>query len=141
MAFPKGASYIVLAFSLWILVEYVTVWIASPGEWLAHMPWIFFQYLAIVLLFWLVLLVREWSQGKVFLLMVIVMYTFELAWHNHLLLSLEWFLPASILLAQIWGFLTFVPYWVVNRSTGRQKGLAVFVCLWPLTGFALALVT
>lgn len=139
MRLSKGAGYIIISLILWLIVEYITVWRVRFEEWMSYMPWALFQYLFIILIFWIVLFKKNWSHKKTFFLMVIVMYVFELLWKNFLLLDIIWLIPTSILLIQIWGFLTFVPFWIVNKSIKQNVGLAIFYCLWPASGFVMAL--
>ena len=139
MQLSKGASYVIISLSLWLIVEFVTVWRARLGEWISAMPWPIAQYLFIILVFWFFLFVKNWGYRKVFIAMLIVMYIFELLWQNALLLNAAWFIPTSILLVQIWGFLVFIPFWIVNRSIRQNRGWVVFYCLWPALGFVMAL--
>lgn len=135
----KGISYIILSLILWLIVEYITVW-RTKGftEWMSTMPWGLFQYLFIILIFWFFLFIKNWSHKRVFILMIIVMYAFEFIWQNELLAS-AWFVPASILLIQMWGFLTFIPFWIVNKTIKQNYKLTIFYCLWPAVGFQIAL--
>jgi hypothetical protein len=103
------------------------------------MPWPLAQYLFIILIFWFFLFIKKWSHKKAFILMLIVMYAFELAWKNPLLLNAWLFIPVSILLIQIWGFLTFIPFWIINKSLRENIKFAIFYCLWPVLGLVTAL--
>ena len=71
--------------------------------------------------------------------MLVAMYAFEFAWKNPLLLNAWLFIPVSILLVQIWGFLTFIPFWIVNKSIRENIKFAIFYCFWPVLGLAIAL--
>ena len=51
----KGWHYILISFLLWIVVEFITVWHQRFQEWVSYMPWVFFQYLFIILIFWYLL--------------------------------------------------------------------------------------
>ncbi len=139
MQIPKGIAYISISLILWIVTEFVTVWRMRTAEWLGHMPWVLLQYLLIILVFWFFLFVKRLGHKKAFFIMIALMYTFELLWQNSLLLNAVWFIPASILLIQIWGFLAFVPFWAVEKSLKKNKKLAAFYCLWPALAFVMAL--
>lgn len=139
MKFFKGASYILFSFALWLIVEYITVWRVRFDEWVSDMPLVLFQYLFIILIFWFFLFVKNWSHKRAFVLMLIVMYIFEFIWQNPLLLNAILFIPASVLLIQIWGFLTFVPFWIINKSIKQNKRLFIFYCLWPVLGIIIML--
>ena len=115
-----GISYIALSLGFWIIVELLTAWNYRIGEWVGYMPWILLEYLLIILIFWFFLFPRNWSEKKVFFLMLVVMYLFEFLWQNPLLLNPASFVPASLLLASIWGFLTFVPLWIARKEFKRQ---------------------
>jgi hypothetical protein len=137
----KGIVYIVLSFILWLIVEYITVWNGERfAEWMSYMPWILIQYLFIILIFWFFLFIKNWNHKRAFIVMIIVMYFFEFLWQNPLLLNLIWFIPISILLIQIWGFLTFIPFWIINKSIKQNIKLTIFYCLWPILGFIMALI-
>ena len=136
----KGISYITLSFILWLIVEFITVWNGERfSEWISYMPWALFQYLFIILIFWFFLFIKNWSYKRVFIVMIIVLYVFEFLWQNFLLLNIIWFIPTSILLIQMWGFLTFIPFWIIDRSVGKHKKLVIFYSLWPVLGFIMAL--
>ncbi len=139
MNFPKGLIYITISLILWVLVEFITVWRTRFGEWLSYMPWPLVQYLFIILIFWFFLFIKKWSHKKVFILMLVVMYAFEFAWKNPLLLNAWLFIPVSILLIQIWGFLTFIPFWIITKSIRENIKSAIFYCLWPVLGLIMAL--
>ncbi len=62
--------------------------------------------------------------------MLIVMYFFEILWQNALLLNMFLFIPVSLLLISIWGFVTFIPLWVVNKSLQQHKIQVVYYSLW-----------
>jgi hypothetical protein len=137
----KGFFYILLSFSFWVVVEYITVWHKDFGGWVALMPWVFLQYLVIILVFYYFIFRRRWSERKVFYLMLGVMFGLELLWGNLLLLSVVWFVPGYLLLTSIWGFLTFMPLWIVNRSLAKRKRQAVCFCLWIVVALVMGLMT
>ena len=139
MKLSKGIIYIIISFILWLVVEFITVWSTRFEEWMSYMPWALFQYLFIILIFWYFLFIKNWNHRKAFILMVIVMYVFEFLWQNFLLLNIIWFIPTSILLIQMWGFLTFIPFWIVSKSIKQHTRLTTFYCLWPVLGFTMAL--
>ena len=133
--------YIALSFILWLILEYIIVWRGERfAEWISYMPWALFQYLFIILIFWFFLFVKNWSHKRVFIVMLIVLYVFEFLWQNFLLLNIILFIPGSILLIQLWGFLTFIPFWIVNKSIKQNIKLTIFYCLWPVLGFIMAIV-
>jgi len=137
----KGIMYIALSFILWLILEYIIVWRGERfAEWISYMPWALFQYLFIILIFWFFLFVKNWSHKRVFIVMLIVLYVFEFLWQNFLLLNIILFIPGSILLIQLWGFLTFIPFWIVNKSIKQNIKLTIFYCLWPVLGFIMAIV-
>ena len=120
-----GMYYILLSFVLWLIVEFVTVWRARFDEWVAFMPWVFIQYLVIIFVFWFVLFRRAWSGRRTFLLMLALMYVFECLWRMPLLFNPLTFIPGSLLLISIWGFLTFLPWWLIQGTLKQHKLLAV----------------
>ncbi len=130
MKVSKGVFYILLSFLFWVAVEYITVWHKDFARWVALMPWVFLQYLLIVLVFYYFIFRRRWTERRVFYLMLGVMFGLELLWGNFLLLSIVWFVPGYLLLTSIWGFLTFMPLWIVNRALAQRKRQAVCFCLW-----------
>ena len=136
----RGLLYIIFSFILWIIVEYITVWRTRFEEWMSLMPWAALQYLVIILIFYYFLYWRDWNELRVFGLMVLVMYVFEFLWQNFLLLNIVLFIPTSILLIQIWGFLTFIPYWIVESKLRKNKKMAIFYALWPVLGFVMSIV-
>ncbi len=136
-----GLIYIATSFVLWIAVEYLTVWHARLAEWVALMPSVLIQYLAIVLIFWFFLFRRRWTGRHSLMLMVGMMYAFELLWKNPLLFNAYTFLPASLLLISIWGFLSLVPFWFAVGTLRSHKGNVVLFLLWIPVGFVAAIVS
>lgn len=136
----NGIYYIVFSFVLWMIVEYVTVWHSKLAEWVSLMPYAQIQYLVIVLVFWHFIFRRKWSERKVLVLMMVVMYVFEFLWTNPFLLNPLTFIPGSCLLTSIWGFLTFVPLWLVRRELRRRKIPAALCLLWIPAGFISAII-
>ncbi|MBS3099037.1 hypothetical protein J4462_02390 [Candidatus Pacearchaeota archaeon] len=132
--------YIIISLILWIAVEYISVWHSRFQEWMSYMPWALFQYLFIILVFSFFFYKRIWSAKKMFFLMLFMMYLFEFLWQNFLLLNPISFVPISVLLIQLWGFLTFVPFWFVNKQLKQNSKATIFYCLWPVVGFLMALV-
>jgi hypothetical protein len=136
----KGIYYIVLSFALWVFVEYLTVWHSRFAEWISLMPYVLIQYLVIVLVFFYLIFRKTWNGRSTFILMLVVMYVFEFLWANPLLLDPVTFIPASLLLTSIWGFLTFLPLWCVRRELSSHKLPMVLCFLWIPTGFVAAIV-
>jgi len=136
----KGIAYIVISFALWMFVEYLTVWHSKLAEWVSLMPYVLLQYLVIVLILSYFIFRRRWSERRIFLLMLVVMYVLEFLWANPLLLNPLTFIPASLLLASIWGFLTFVPLWLVRRELRHRRLPAALCLLWIPAGFVAAII-
>ena len=131
----KGKLYIIFSFILWIIVEFITVWHSRLDAWLSTMPWASLQYLFIVLIFYCLLFRLKWSEKKVFIAMIIVMYGFEFLWQNYFALNIF----GSLLLISIWGFLTFIPFWIVNKSLREHKWPAIYYSLWILVAIIMGL--
>gem|GEM_PF-2585324 len=135
----QGKIYITLSFFLWLVVEYVTVWHDKFNEWLSLMPYVLIQYLFIVLFFYALIFRKKLAEKKVFIIVVIVMYIFELLWKNFLLYDPVWIIPSSLLLISIWSFLTFIPLWIVNKSLKKHKAQVIYCLLWIPMGFVFSL--
>lgn len=135
----NGPLYIIISFVLWLIAEYVTVWHSRLGEWMSLMPFIAIQYLLIILFFYYFIFRRKWEEKRVFILMLALMFVLEWVWQNHLLFNLALFIPVTILLISVWGFLTFIPFWFVEKTLGSHKKQAIFYSAWPLLGFIMAL--
>ncbi len=136
----KAIYYIVLSFALWMFVEYLTVWHSKLAEWVSLMPLVLVQYLVIVLVFSYFIFRRRWSERGMFLLMLAVMYVLEFLWANPLLLNPLTFIPASLLLTSMWGFLTLVPMWLARSELRRRKLPATLCLLWIPVGFVAAII-
>ncbi len=135
----KGKTYIALSFFLWLVVEYITVWHDRFNEWLSLMPYALIQYLFIVLFFYYLIFKMKLAEKKVFFILILVMYVFELLWKNFLLYDPVWIIPGSLLLISIWSFLTFIPLWMVNKSLNQHKAQVIYCLLWIPSGFILSL--
>jgi len=135
-----GIYYILLSFGLWVVVEFITVWHSKLAEWISLMPYVLIQYLVIILVFWFFIYRKGWSERRMFLLMLVVMYLMEVLWRNPLLFNPLTFIPVSLFLTSTWGFLTFIPLWLVQRTLRCHKLQAVACLLWLPVGFILAIV-
>jgi hypothetical protein len=133
-----GICYILLSFALWVFVEFITVWRAKLDEWVLLMPWVLIQYLVIILVFWYFIFRRRWSERRIFLLMLAVMYMLEFLWQMPLLFNPLTFIPGSLLLVSIWGFLTFLPWWLIQGTLKQHKRETVACLLWIPVGFIVA---
>ena len=89
----REIAYVLLSFFLWIAVEYITVWHTKLAEWVALMPFVFIQYLVIILVFWFFIFRQQWSEKRILLLMLVLMYIMECLWQNPLLLNPVTFAP------------------------------------------------
>ena len=95
----------------------------------------FLQYLLIVLIFYFLFFRLKWSEKKVFIAMLVVMIGFELLWQNSLLLTSY----GAALLISIWGSVTFIPFWVVNKSIREHKWQVIYYSLWILVAIIMGL--
>lgn len=135
----EAGEYAVLSLALWIPVEYLTVWSTRMAEWVGYMPWIFVEYALIVGAFALAFYQGGWSETRVLGLMLGVMVGMELLWSNPLLFNPVTLGPALVLLASMWGFLTFIPYWVLRKQVKARRGPVLGCLLWIPLGFVLAI--
>jgi hypothetical protein len=135
-------KYCLLSFAFWMIIEYITVWGIQNrvAEWISYMPFIFIYYLGIILLFGALLYKKNLPEKNIFIIMVVIMYPFEIIlYSNSLLLSPVWFLPHSLQLISIWGFLVFTPAWVLDKNLKNHKGMLGFNLIWIPLGFILAI--
>ena len=135
----KGIDYIILSFVLWLIVEYITVWRSRLDEWIELFPGVLIQYLVIILTFWYLAFRRRWRERSILLFMFALMYSLELLWQNHLLFNPFTFVPGSLLLMSIWGFLTFMPLWLTQHTLRDRKPQALACLIWMPLGFVLAI--
>jgi hypothetical protein len=110
-------------------------------DWLSYSPWIFIQYILIILLFWLLFFPLKASEGTVAVVMLGVMIVSELLWRNPLLQNPILALPALLLLASIWTFLTFLPFWLLRGLLTSRKVAVAFSLGWLLVAAFLGLIT
>lgn len=132
----KGKLYIIFSLILWVIAEYVTVWHSWLNEWLAILPYVFLQYLFIIMIFYFLFFRLKWSEKKVFIAMIVVMYGFEIIlWQNALALTIY----GSLLLISIWGFTVFIPFWIISKSIRGHKWQAIYYLLWILVAIIMGL--
>ncbi|MDD5163283.1 MAG: hypothetical protein PHD95_03685 [Candidatus ainarchaeum sp.] len=105
----KGFLYIIIAFVFWLIAEYVTVWHAKINAWVALMPMILVQYLAIVLIFWFFIFKRKISYPYIVALTLVIMLVFEFLWQTSITLGNIFVLTA------IWLVLVFGPLLIVKK--------------------------
>ena len=135
----RGLLYTAVSFILWVATEYITVWHSRLQEWLSYSPWIFIQYLAVIVPFSLLFFLLGASERTVAIVMFAAMVVWELLWRNPLLLNARSALPALVLLTSIWTFLTFVPFWLVAGLLPRRKVAVAFSLSWVIVGAVLGL--
>ncbi|MBD3354091.1 MAG: hypothetical protein GF364_21595 [Candidatus Lokiarchaeota archaeon] len=132
-------KYITISFIFWILIEYITAWSNRLDEWISYIPWIFFYYFGIIVIFDLIFFKTTFSFKKVFAILIFLMYPIEiLLFSNTLILNIGWFLPHSIQLVSIWGFLVFVPLWIIQKRVRDNWKLVLFFLIWIPLGFVMA---
>ena len=133
----KGKLYIILSFVFWMIAEYITVWHSKLGEWLKTMPYGLLQFILIILIFYFLFFRLKWSEKKVFIIMLVVMYFFEIVLWQQIALAIT--IYGSLLLISIWGFVTFVPFWIVNKSIREHKWQTIYYSLWILVAIIMGL--
>ena len=132
----KGKLYIIISFIFWLIVEYITVWHSKFNEWLHNLPLTSIQYWVLIFIFYYFLFRKKWSEKRIFIMMLVIMYFFEIVlWQNSLALNIF----GSLLLISIWGFLTFIPFWIVNKSIREHKWQAIYYSLWMLVALIMGL--
>lgn len=137
----KGKAYILLSFSFWLIAEFITVWHDKLSEWVLHMPLIFVYYVGYPLLFHYFIFRRNWNERRIFILMLAVSLVLEISWGNPLLLNPISCIPALFLLLSIYGFITFIPLWIVNGTFFRNRVKVVYCFLWILVVLVVLVLT
>ena len=135
----RGLLYTAISFTLWIAAEYLTVWHSRVEEWLSYSPWVFIQYLTIILPFSVLFFLVKAPDRTVGVVMFVAMVVWELLWRNPLLLDLRSALPALLLLTSLWTFLTFIPFWLLGGLLARRKLAVAFSLSWIIVGVVLQL--
>ncbi len=105
------------------------------------MTWGFIQYHVIFLVFYYFICRPCWTERRGFFLMLAVLFIMELLWQNFMLLNIVWFIPGCLLLTSIWGFLTFMPLWIVDRNLRQRKKQALFFSLWIAVALVMGILT
>lgn len=132
----KVKLYVIISLLFWLIVEYITVWHSKFNEWLHILPLASIQYLIIIFIFSYFIFRKKWREKRVFIAMLVVMYFFEIAlWQNSLALTSY----GSLLLISIWGFVTFIPLWIINKSLREHKWQVIYYSLWILVAIIMGL--
>jgi hypothetical protein len=138
----KGVNYFLLGILFWIVVDFLTTEaIRNPiGYYTTYLPALLIFYVGYPLAF--SLLIYKFRIGDIwlFIAMLIGIVIVEIVFmHNTLLYSFPMVLigiPAAII---VYGILTFVPKWIIDKALGKNKWklavMAVGVVLIALASF------
>ena len=125
-------KYFLIGILFWIVVDYTTVFNPNFQDWLNHMPLICVFYIGYPLLFAYLIYTRKWDAKKIFYSMLIVAFIIEVILSKNALLYtfpiMLIMIPAAIC---IYGFLTFIPKWIIEKNLKEnKKKLILFTVVW-----------
>ena len=125
-------KYFIIGILFWIVVDYTTAFNPDFQRWVAHMPEIWLFYTGYPLLFAYLIYKKQWNTKRIFYSMLAAAFIVEVILSNNALL---YTFPIMLIMIPtavcIYGFLTFIPKWIVERKiTENKKKLILLTAVW-----------
>lgn len=116
----------------WVVVDYSTAFNPNFQVWLNYMPEIWLFYIGYPLVFAYLIYKKKWDKDRIFYSMLIAAFVVEVVLsHNALLYTFPIMLVMIPFAVCIYGFITFVPKWIVeNRVIENKKTTILFTLVW-----------
>lgn len=126
------SKYFILGMLFWVVVDYSTAFNPNFQVWLNYMPEIWLFYIGYPLVFAYLIYKKMWDKDRIFYSMLIAAFVVEVVLsHNALLYTFPIMLVMIPIAVCIYGFITFVPKWIVeNRVIENKKTTILFTLVW-----------
>lgn len=135
----KFWNYFIFSVCFWFIVDFTTTQaIKNPGVYYStYMPTILIFYLGFPLVFSYLIYTKEVSNKGIFIAMCIGIIIVEILFTNNpLFYTFPLVILAVFVSICIYGFLTFVPKWIVDGEIKANKGKMLFLSIiWILISF------
>ena len=118
--------------AFWVAVDFTTAFNPDVTGWISHMPLIWVFYLGSPLLFAYLIYKRKWSDKRIFLPVLVVLFIVEILFSNNALLYVFPIMLIMIPVAvSLYSFITYVPRWIVDKKLGEHKvAVIVMFAVW-----------
>jgi hypothetical protein len=127
-------KYFLLGAIFWVVVDFTTAFNPDINGWIGHMPLIWAFYLGSPLLFAYLIYKKKWGDKRLFLPLLIVLFIVEILFSfNTLLFTFPIMLVMIPLALSIYGFITYVPRWLVDKTLKKHILLtAIMFFVWAI---------
>ena len=125
-------KYLLSGVSIWVLVDYTTVFNPDTTRWVQHMPDIWLFYIGYPLIFAYLIYIRHWDNSRLFGSMLVLGFVIEVILSNN---SLLYTFPIMLIMnpvaVAIYSLVTFVPKWFTENEITRNRNAVCFlVVVW-----------
>ena len=135
-------KYFFIAVIFWFIVDYTTAFNPDIQSWLSFMPTIFIFYFGYPLAFAYMLYKAKFDSKKIFVAMLVGIFIVEIVFTNNALL---YTFPIMLIMIPIglgiYGFITYVPKWIVENSLKDHKKMTILLTIVWLVVAILGFVT
>lgn len=127
-------KYCILGASFWVAVDYTTAFNPDFQAWVSHMPLIWVFYLGSPLLFAYLIYQKKWDDRKLLLPLILVLFIVEILFSfNVLLFTFPIMLVMVPIAIGIYGFITYVPRWIVDKTLKKHSVFTVIMfAVWAI---------
>lgn len=124
--------YFILGAVFWVTVDFTTAFCPDVQRWISYMPDIWLFYFGYPLLFGNLIYKKHLKDNKLVLAMLSAAFLIEVILsHNALLYTFPIMLVMIPIAVCIYGFITFVPVWLVEkRLIENKKKIVLLTLVW-----------
>lgn len=122
--------YFILGLIFWVTVDFTTAFVPDVQRWISYMPEIWLFYTGYPLLFGNLIYRKNLDSRKLVCAMLTAAFLIEVILsHNALLYTFPIMLVMIPIAVSIYGFITFVPMWLVEKRLIENKKKSVLLTL------------
>lgn len=127
-------KYFFLGTAFWVVVDFTTAFNPDVIGWVSHMPLIWIFYLGSPLLFAYLIYKKKWSDKRIFLPVLVVLFIVEILFSNNALLYIFPIMLIMIPVAvSLYSFITYVPRWIVDKKINEHKlSIIIMFAIWAI---------
>lgn len=124
--------YFLLGSAFWFVVDFTTAFSPDVGRWVSYMPAVWAFYFGAPLLFAYLIYRRHWDDTRIFAPVLFVLFVVEIVFTgNALLFTFPLMLVMVPIAIGIYGFITYVPRWMVDGRLRENGGKAALMsAIW-----------
>lgn len=126
----RFTKYLLIGTLFWVVVDYTTAFNPDFERWIGHMPLIWFFYIGVPAFFAYLIYRRNWRGRQLLGAMLFVAIFLEVVLFKNALLYTFPILMIMIPVAfAIYGFITYVPFWIVEGTISRNRNWVILLTI------------